>query len=107
HSCLGTVRRPPTSTPFPYTTLFRSSKGLGLAVGRIAVDPDFWFFRAHFHQDPVWPGSLGLESFLQLLKYAAWKRWNPRTTSRTRDRKSTRLNSSHLGTSYAVLCLNK
>jgi acyl transferase domain-containing protein/3-hydroxymyristoyl/3-hydroxydecanoyl-(acyl carrier protein) dehydratase len=50
-------------------------KGLGLVVGRIAVDPGFWFFKAHFHQDPVWPGSLGLESFLQLLKYAAWKRW--------------------------------
>jgi 3-hydroxymyristoyl/3-hydroxydecanoyl-(acyl carrier protein) dehydratase len=51
------------------------SKGLGLVVGSIAVDPEFWFFKAHFYQDPVWPGSLGLESFLQLLKYAAWKRW--------------------------------
>ena len=51
------------------------AKGLGLVVGRIAVDREFWFFKAHFYQDPVWPGSLGLESFLQLLKYAAWKRW--------------------------------
>jgi 3-hydroxymyristoyl/3-hydroxydecanoyl-(acyl carrier protein) dehydratase len=51
------------------------SKGLGLVVGAITVDPAFWFFRAHFYQDPVWPGSLGLESFLQLLKFAAWKRW--------------------------------
>ena len=52
--------------------------GLGLVRGSIAVDPAFWFFQAHFYQDPVWPGSLGLESFLQLLKYAAWKRWgNP------------------------------
>ncbi|WP_227254789.1 hypothetical protein [Frigoriglobus tundricola] len=51
------------------------SKGLGLVVGTIAVDPGFWFFKAHFYQDPVWPGSLGLESFLQLLKYAAWRRW--------------------------------
>jgi 3-hydroxymyristoyl/3-hydroxydecanoyl-(acyl carrier protein) dehydratase len=50
-------------------------KGLGLIQGRIAVDPSFWFFKAHFYQDPVWPGSLGLESFLQLLKYVAWKRW--------------------------------
>ncbi len=49
--------------------------GLGLVVGTIAVDPDAWFFKAHFYQDPVWPGSLGLESFLQLLKFAAWKRW--------------------------------
>ena len=31
--------------------------------------PTSWFFQAHFYQDPVWPGSLGLESFLQLLKY--------------------------------------
>ncbi len=51
------------------------AKGLGLVQGRIAVDPEFWFFKAHFFQDPVWPGSLGVESFLQLLKYAAWKRW--------------------------------
>ncbi len=49
--------------------------GLGLIVGKIAVDPAFWFFQAHFYQDPVWPGSLGLESFLQLLKFVAWKRW--------------------------------
>ena len=51
------------------------AKGLGLVQGRIKVDPEFWFFKAHFFQDPVWPGSLGVESFLQLLKYAAWKRW--------------------------------
>jgi 3-hydroxymyristoyl/3-hydroxydecanoyl-(acyl carrier protein) dehydratase len=51
------------------------SKGLGLVVGGIAVDPEFWFFKAHFFQDPVWPGSLGLESFLQLLKFAAHARW--------------------------------
>jgi acyl transferase domain-containing protein/3-hydroxymyristoyl/3-hydroxydecanoyl-(acyl carrier protein) dehydratase len=51
------------------------SRGLGLVVGRIAVDPSFWFFKSHFFQDPVWPGSLGVESFLQLLKFAAWKRW--------------------------------
>ncbi|HEY2908915.1 MAG TPA: hypothetical protein VGI99_01650, partial [Gemmataceae bacterium] len=50
------------------------SKGLGLVIGRIAVDPQAWFFKAHFVQDPVWPGSLGLESFLQLLKYVAWRK---------------------------------
>jgi 3-hydroxymyristoyl/3-hydroxydecanoyl-(acyl carrier protein) dehydratase len=49
--------------------------GRGLVVGKIAVDPTLWFFQAHFYQDPVWPGSLGLESFLQLMKFAAWKRW--------------------------------
>ncbi len=50
---------------------------LGLVQGRITVDPNFWFFKAHFYQDPVWPGSLGLESFLQLLKYVAWKKFGP------------------------------
>ena len=49
--------------------------GFGAVEGRIAVDPGAWFFKAHFHQDPVWPGSLGLESFLQLLRFVAWKRW--------------------------------
>jgi len=39
------------------------------------VDPDEWFFKAHFYQDPVCPGSLGLESFIQLMKAAALKRW--------------------------------
>lgn len=57
------------------------SKGLGLVVGRIKVDPEAWFFKAHFVQDPVWPGSLGLESFLQLLKYGAWKRWGEPLTA--------------------------
>jgi 3-hydroxymyristoyl/3-hydroxydecanoyl-(acyl carrier protein) dehydratase len=48
------------------------------------VDPGFWFFKAHFYQDPVWPGSLGLESLLQLLKFAAWTRWGePRNEWRT------------------------
>ena len=39
------------------------------------VDPREWFFKAHFYQDPVCPGSLGLESFLQLLKIWAVERW--------------------------------
>jgi acyl transferase domain-containing protein/3-hydroxymyristoyl/3-hydroxydecanoyl-(acyl carrier protein) dehydratase len=43
-------------------------KGLGFLRGTANVDPAAWFFKAHFYQDPVWPGSLGLESFLQLLK---------------------------------------
>ena len=43
--------------------------GLGLAQGSTPVDPEAWFFAAHFYQDPVWPGSLGLESFVQLLKF--------------------------------------
>jgi 3-hydroxymyristoyl/3-hydroxydecanoyl-(acyl carrier protein) dehydratase len=39
------------------------------------VDPEEWFFKAHFYQDPVCPGSLGLESFQQLLKVVACQRW--------------------------------
>jgi acyl transferase domain-containing protein/3-hydroxymyristoyl/3-hydroxydecanoyl-(acyl carrier protein) dehydratase len=76
----------PHSAPFPEPMLrmvdrietylpHGGKKGLGLVVGKIAVDPEFWFFKAHFFQDPVWPGSLGLESFLQLMKYFAWRRW--------------------------------
>jgi 3-hydroxymyristoyl/3-hydroxydecanoyl-(acyl carrier protein) dehydratase len=50
-------------------------KGLGFVRGHKKVDPAEWFFKAHFYQDPVCPGSLGLESFLQLLKAAARQRW--------------------------------
>lgn len=42
--------------------------GLGYLHGIKRVNPDEWFFQAHFFEDPVWPGSLGLEAFLQLLK---------------------------------------
>ena len=49
--------------------------GLGFIRGVKQVDPHEWFFAAHFYQDPVCPGSLGLESFLQLLKVAALDRW--------------------------------
>lgn len=49
--------------------------GLGFIRGIKQVDPEEWFFRAHFYQDPVCPGSLGLESFLQLLKFMILERW--------------------------------
>jgi len=49
--------------------------GLGYIRGVKRVDPAEWFFAAHFFQDPVCPGSLGLESFLQLLKLVALDRW--------------------------------
>ena len=48
---------------------------LGFIQGTIDVDPSFWFFQAHFKQDPVWPGSLGVEAYLQLLKHVAIDRW--------------------------------
>src|SRR2546427_9069839 len=72
------IRRPPRSTLFPYTTLFRSAlpdpRRAGLAVG-----PGL---RGHPHPDPCLPGQAV-------------------------DRKSTRLNSSHSQISYAVFCLKK
>jgi PfaB family protein len=49
--------------------------GLGYIRGTKTIDPREWFFDAHFYQDPVCPGSLGIESFIQLLKYAAIQRW--------------------------------
>lgn len=51
------------------------SHGLGSIEGSMSIDPSSWYFQAHFHQDPVIPGSLGLESLLQLLKYLAADRW--------------------------------
>jgi 3-hydroxymyristoyl/3-hydroxydecanoyl-(acyl carrier protein) dehydratase len=49
--------------------------GLGYVRGFKTIDPDEWYFKAHFYQDPVCPGSLGCEAFLQLLKAAALERW--------------------------------
>ena len=76
----------PTAAPFPEKQLRMIDRielfvpdggphGLGYIRGVKDVDPDEWFFKAHFYEDPVTPGSLGLESFLQLLKFAAVERW--------------------------------
>ncbi|MFA7061507.1 MAG: beta-ketoacyl synthase N-terminal-like domain-containing protein, partial [Pedobacter sp.] len=50
-------------------------ENLGYIRGIKPVDPDEWFFKAHFYEDPVIPGSLGLESFLQLVRFAVVERW--------------------------------
>ena len=50
-------------------------KALGYIRAMRRVDPGEWFFSAHFFQDPVVPGSLGLEAFLQLLKFISVERW--------------------------------
>ena len=50
-------------------------KGLGFIRGSKPVDRAGWFFNAHFYQDPVIPGSIGLETFQQLLKVVAVHRW--------------------------------
>ncbi len=77
----------PAETPFPddqwrmldQVTIYApegGTTGLGFIQGTLKVRPDTWFFEAHFFEDPVCPGSLGLESFLQLLKYFAVQRWD-------------------------------
>src|SRR3712207_7408990 len=95
------IRRPPRSTLFPYTTLFRSPGGHGgggppreEAVQR---DRERDEREAEHHQrglhDPRVLGALGRELAHVVLD--------------VRDRKSTRLNSSHANISYAVFCLKK
>jgi len=75
-----------TEAPFPdkmlsmidtisWNTTTGGPKGFGAIKGRARVNPEAWFFKAHFFQDPVWPGSLGLESIVQLLKIHAHSRW--------------------------------
>src|SRR3712207_8130033 len=85
------IRRPPRSTLFPYTTLFRSAGKDG------ASRPIRW---AHVSElgDPT-PFLRGGEV---LLTTGLGMRGGPRG-----DRKSTRLNSSHANISYAVFCLKK
>src|SRR3712207_8400100 len=94
------IRRPPRSTLFPYTTLFRSD------VRRLA-------YRLH----PSILDHLGLAVALQShvddfakrehIKATFTQRSLPDTLPQDIDRKSTRLNSSHANISYAVFCLKK
>src|SRR5438477_9844900 len=74
------IRRPPKSTLFPYTTLFRSGRhdDLLLSLGTRHQALDVWLAGQRIHVYRV-----------------------------HRDRKSTRLNSSHMSISYAVFCLKK
>ncbi|MDR1295805.1 MAG: hypothetical protein LBO05_00170 [Deltaproteobacteria bacterium] len=52
-------------------TVVTDVRGDGRVWGRAKVDAKAWFFQAHFPGDPVWPGSLGLEGFLQCAKVLA------------------------------------
>ena len=76
----------PADPPFPddrlrmidtihWATADGGPRGLGSVEARATVNPDAWFFKAHFYQDPVWPGSLGLESLIQAMKVWAVRRW--------------------------------
>src|SRR3712207_6864060 len=87
------IRRPPRSTLFPYTTLFRSG-GL-VADQRLAPDA---FETNECHR-------LRIDIQDRVIGYPADEHWN--RTGLKEDRKSTRLNSSHANISYAVFCLKK
>src|SRR2546427_3664921 len=89
------IRRPPRSTLFPYTTLFRS--GHRETVGR----PSLFATTRQFLDD------LGLQSLDQLPMLEEPESQQSLFKALEEDRKSTRLNSSHSQISYAVFCLKK
>src|SRR3989442_4674451 len=85
------IRRPPRSTLFPYTTLFRSD--------RLTEDElDSWIFSATSGTDQwILIGGPPCQAYSVA----------GRSRNKGKDRKSTRLNSSHVRISYAVFCLKK
>src|SRR3989454_8643760 len=86
------IRRPPRSTLFPYTTLFRS-RTIGAEVQLDEVDLGLFSERARTGR-------------FDAVLYT-WNTDPTPSSSIPQDRKSTRLNSSHLVISYAVFCLKK
>src|SRR3712207_8878536 len=97
------IRRPPRSTLFPYTTLFRSHHAQALRVAGRGAGAEH--LRDRRRADPYRPRgrkrSEGGEAALDQLLAAG------EAAHLGRDRKSTRLNSSHAKISYAVFCLKK
>src|SRR3712207_7076318 len=92
------IRRPPRSTLFPYTTLFRSDDGLHLGEHPL-LDRQIL---EHGPDHGIRVGELGL------VRGAAHERLEAVGGVRAdADRKSTRLKSSHANISYAVFCLKK
>src|SRR3712207_7263583 len=83
------IRRPPRSTLFPYTTLFRS-RALHTGSDHVAT---------RGHASAARPG--------QVVQVQALGGVEPQGARERVDRKSTRLNSSHANISYAVFCLKK
>src|SRR3712207_8881759 len=93
------IRRPPRSTLFPYTTLFRSRRVGAITPTSPGAPPvreheQYAEFESEFdHADD--------------LRWRAKKAKKELTRADGEDRKSTRLNSSHANISYAVFCLKK
>src|SRR5256885_9863399 len=92
------IRRPPRSTLFPYTTLFRSLRWATRRCSMRAPTPLTRPFRSK---------SFPEERFKPTSPSSANRSFAFPATFRATDRKSTRLNSSHLVISYAVFCLKK
>src|SRR3712207_8936492 len=88
------IRRPPRSTLFPYTTLFRSWLAFTIAAAAAGLAGGLFAYA----KGSVFPTYLGIprsvDALLMVLLGGV-------------DRKSTRLNSSHANISYAVFCLQK
>src|SRR5256885_13080483 len=98
------IRRPPRSTLFPYTTLFRSEhRRRGTSQWQVVIRFDTPFYDDNFQLTPSPIGQGVAEEF----EYQAWAIMDGLRVGLPGDRKSTRLNSSHLVISYAGFCLKK
>src|SRR3712207_7860786 len=95
------IRRPPRSTLFPYTTLFRSDvESLENLTPAIIVDQERMGANAR--------STVGTATdAYDMLRVIFSRLGEPHIGPSTADRKSTRLNSSHANISYAVFCLKK
>src|SRR2546426_8472174 len=99
------IRRPPRSTLFPYTTLFRSHAPFGGPV----LDDLGLEVRVRLGSFHLYPRNGSRAGAAALWHQGHSANVHPRARRRdpAQDRKSTRLNSSHLVISYAVFCLKK
>src|SRR5437867_10769216 len=92
------TRRPPRSTLFPYTTLFRSPVPQGCGVQTLGRPT---------HEQPQPAANPRRGSYKDCLRNMKSRPTQFGVRENTADRKSTRLNSSHRTISYAVFCLKK
>src|SRR2546430_9621804 len=95
------IRRPPRSTLFPYTTLFRSSIASAVPANSVS------WSRSNAPISPSVMSNVEPESSASVAPSSPEPRSPAQTTPEPGDRKSTRLNSSHSQISYAVFCLKK
>src|SRR5438874_8229131 len=102
-SSLSLIPRPPSSTLFPYTTLFRSLRD-GAVLGVQQIDD----FETRGDVDPL-RSRIALLGGTRIGEIAVCHggELDDKITNAKEDRKSTRLNSSHVEISYAVFCLKK